>query len=305
LQWLGSRHHNDNGAQVPADNSADEAQREADEARAQAAIAEANAAFSSQVNLRNALTSGADPSTLGNSPGQGQDDPMVALRNQLTASDGNSAASPQVVASNNPSDSSDPTAALRAQLTAQAQAEAEADPTSISESQATQPIAPLSTAPLTGQPLVPTNLIPQNQQMNTALQDSADQPDPSQTGSLADMFQSAEQKMNDGLNDMVTTGKTLASNLMNDPVVQWATSDQGSLTTMPLPAQGDSADAAANKVYGQSVVAFGDLLKGLATGPVGIVKGGYIYGAKMVNQMGADLGLANDTAFESAPGGSQ
>lgn len=51
------------------------------------------------------------------------------------------------------------------------------------------------------------------------------------------MLQSTEQKVNDGLNNLVTSGKTLASNLMNDPVVQWATSDKGSLTTAPLPAQ--------------------------------------------------------------------
>jgi hypothetical protein len=302
LQWLGNRHHNDNGAQVPADNSADEAQSEADEAQAQAAIAEANAAFSNQVNLRNALTSGADPSSLGNSPGQGQDDPMVALRNQLTASGSSSDGSPQIVASNNPSDSSDPTAALRAQLTAQAQAETAADPTSNGNSQG---IASGLTALGATQPPVPANLVPQNPQVNAALQDSEDQPDPSQTESLAGMFQSAGQDIKDGLNNLVTSGKTLASNLMNDPVVQWATSDKGSLTTVPLPAQQDSADTATNKVYGQAVVGFGDLLKGLATGPVGIVKGGYSYGAKMVNQMGADLGLASNTILETPQGGSQ
>jgi hypothetical protein len=109
----------------------------------------------------------------------------------------------------------------------------------------------------------------------------------------------------DSLNGMITSTKTLASDLMNDPVVQWATSDKGSLTTAPLPAQGDSADTATNKVYGQSVVGFGDLLKGLAGGPVGFAKGLYTYGTNMVNQMGADLGLASSTIFETSPGGPQ
>jgi hypothetical protein len=302
IQWLSNRHHNDNGAEVPPDNAADEAQRqadeaqrEADEARAQAAIAEANAAFSNQVNLRNALTSGADPSTLGNTPGQTQDDPMVALRNQLTASGGSSNGLPQMVASNNPSDPSDQTAALRAQLTAQAQAEAAATPVSSGDSQSVPPGLPAS--PITQTP-IPANLVPQNAQVNAALQESLDQPDPNQTPSLAQMFQSAEQKMNDGLGDMVTHGRTLTSNLMNDPVVQWATSDKGSLTTAPLPALGDSPDTATNKVYGQAVVGFGDLLKGMAGGPTGFAKGLYSYGTKMVDQMGADLGLANSTIVE-------
>jgi hypothetical protein len=173
-----------------------------------------------------------------------------------------------------------------------------------SDSQADQSVAGASIQP-TAQAPVPANLLPQNQQVNAALQDSVDQPDPSQTGSLAGMLQSAGQEVKDTLNGMVTSAKTLASDLMNDPVVQWATSDKGSLTTAPLPAQGDSADIATNKVYGQSVVGFGDLLKGLAGGPAKFADGLYTYGTNMVNQMGADLGLASSTIFEPAPGVSQ
>jgi hypothetical protein len=148
--------------------------------------------------------------------------------------------------------------------------------------------------PPSTQPL-PASLAPQDQQINAALQESVDQPDSGQTGSLAQMFQSTGQAMKDGLDNIVTTGKTLATSLANDPIVQWAASDHGSLTTMPLPARGDSPDTAANKVFGQSVVGFGDLLKGMANGPFGFAKGLYLYGTKMVNQIGADLGLANDT----------
>jgi hypothetical protein len=119
------------------------------------------------------------------------------------------------------------------------------------------------------------------------------------------MFQSTGQAIKDSLNNLLAPVKTLSSDLMNDPVVQWATSDKGSLTTAPLPAQGDSADTAANKVYGQSVVGFGDLIKGMANGPVGFAKGLYGYGTNMVNQMGANLGLASAAVFETAPGGSQ
>lgn len=62
---------------------------------------------------------------------------------------------------------------------------------------------------------------------------------------------------------------------------------------MPLPTQGDTPDTANNLTYGQSVVGFGDLLKGMADGPKGVAEGAYDYGTKMVEQMGAYLGLAN------------
>jgi hypothetical protein len=120
----------------------------------------------------------------------------------------------------------------------------------------------------------------------------------SQSQALTRMLQSGAAKFTDGLSGLVSSGRSLISNLTADPVVQWAVGDKGSLTTMPLPAAGDDADTAANKVVGQSVVGFGDLFRGMAsvtTWPKAL----YSYGTKMVNQMGADIGLANDSAFET------
>ena len=155
------------------------------------------------------------------------------------------------------------------------------------------------------QPVMPASLTPQDPQINSALQQSSDQPDPNETGSLAQMFQSAKQEVKDGLDNLVSSGKTLMSDITNDPVIQWATSDAGSLTTMPLPATGDSPETTTDKVFGQSVVGFGDLIKGWAKSPTSVLafpKALYSYGTKMVNQIGADLGLANDTIFGTGQG---
>jgi hypothetical protein len=86
LTWL-SNHHRDDAAapQTAEDEAATAAQREAHEAAVEAAIAQADQASSELADLRTAITSGADPSTLGGMYGQGPIDPMVALRNQLTA----------------------------------------------------------------------------------------------------------------------------------------------------------------------------------------------------------------------------
>jgi hypothetical protein len=119
LTWF-SNHHKDKDEPVPQtaeEEAAAAAQREAHEAAVEAAIAQADQASSDLANLRTALTSGADPSTLGALSGQGSSDPNVALRNQLTAGDSTTAAAPQQIASNDPSDQM---AQLRAQMTAQA-----------------------------------------------------------------------------------------------------------------------------------------------------------------------------------------
>jgi hypothetical protein len=292
LNWLSNRHHHsdETAPQAEEGEAATEAQREADDAAVQAAIAKADQASSELANERAALTSGADPSSLGGLTANGGGDPSVALRNQFTGGDSVPAATSQQVAASDPSDQM---AQLRAQMTAQAQQEATA---SQAESGSPPPIV---------QPPVPANLLPQDQEVNAALQESVDQPDPSQAGSLAQMFQSTGQEMKDGLDSLVTSGKTLTSNLMNDPVVQWAVSDRGSLSTIPPPEQGDSPDTATNKVYGQAVVGFRDLIKGIAGGPVEFAKALYGYGTAMVDQMGADLGLASGIVFETPPGGSQ
>lgn len=162
---------------------------------------------------------------------------------------------------------------------------------------------------------VPQNLLPPDPQINSALQDSTDNPDSNQTSSLDQMFQSATQQFKDGLNGLITSSKTLASGLMNDPVVQWATSDQGTLTTVPLPQTGDTAQIATDKVFAQAVVGFNEFTEKLAHGepvdfvegvisfgPIGFARALHNYQTKMVNQIGADLGLANDTIFGTPPG---
>jgi hypothetical protein len=85
LNWLSNHHRSDAAQQTAEDEAAIAAQKEADGAAAQAAIAQADRASSELAEERAALTSGADPSAVGGVSGQGAIDPMVALRNQLTA----------------------------------------------------------------------------------------------------------------------------------------------------------------------------------------------------------------------------
>lgn len=287
LNWLSNHHHSDAAApQSPAQDAATAAQRDADDAAVQAAIARADQASSELANERAALTSGADPSSLGGLTSNGGGDPNVALRNQFTAGGSTPDPAPQQVAAG---DSSDQLAQLRAQMTTQAQQQ---DSTSQPDSSSTQS---------TTQAPIPPNLVPQDQQVNTALQDSVDEPDSGQTGALPQMFQSTSDEMKEGLSGLVTSSKTLASDLMSDPVVQWAVSAKGSLPSVPLPSEGDSPDTATNKVFGKAVTGFVDLIKGAAGGVTGFAKAAYEYGASMVDQMGADLGLATRTVFGPAP----
>jgi hypothetical protein len=167
--------------------------------------------------------------------------------------------------------------------------------------------APDSTPAVVGllvqsQPQVLGNVVPRDPQINSAFQASADPTEfgASQSQSLGEMLQSGAQGFTDGLNGLVSSGKSLISSLTADPVVKWASSDQGSLTTVPLPTAGDDPDTAANKVFGQSIVGFGDLLKGLSGNVTAFPKALYNYGTKMVNQIGADMGLASDTIFETS-----
>jgi hypothetical protein len=295
LNWLSNRHHNDNGAQVAADNSADEAQREADEARAQAAIAEANAAFSNQVNLRNALTSGADPSTLGNGPGQSQEDPTVALRNQLTSGDGSTGLQDQQVASNNSGDSSDPTAALRAQFTAQANVP-------VQSSLAQEESETISPDP---QALQTAMTPPPNSPLSSSYSNSSDDPNSTQPTALSGVMNSisdtvsnaagnATAKIQDGYESVMSdlsSLKQIASSLWNDPSVQFLNQVRtGDYTTAPSITTSDSPDQAADKAFSQAILGFGDLKDGL-------FKGLNDYGTKMVNKMGEYLDLANVQFF--------
>jgi hypothetical protein len=74
-------------------------------------------------------------------------------------------------------------------------------------------------------------------------------------------------------------------------------------TTAPLPTATDSPETMANLTQGQAIVGFGDILNGMAAGPWGMAKGLYSYGAKMVNQMGADLGFASANIQQGNQGG--
>ncbi len=151
----------------------------------------------------------------------------------------------------------------------------------------------------------PATVPPADPVTDTAFQQSTDQPDPTQAASLPQMLQGTTQPTDPSggvLDNEAGPANSLISDATSDPVVQWATSDKGSLTTMPLPAAGDAPETAENKVFGQSVTGFGDLLKCVASGPVGWAKGLYSYGTKMVNQMGADLGLAIASIANPDPG---
>jgi hypothetical protein len=298
IQWLGNRHHNDG-----ADQPSNDAQIAADNARAQLAIAEANVAFSNEVALRNALTSGADPSMLGNTPAQSPDDPTVALRNQLTAANGSSANQP--MASNTPPDTSDDTPVSTPADTATgappiANSSAPSAGTPPTEN---SPVEPAPDPSIT-QP-VPGYVNPFNQQssqaamtppstspMSPAFQQSNDDPSaatPTVADGVMNSLKAIPGQIKDGLENVmaqVSSVKTSLTNLWNDPSVQMMNSIRtGDYTTAPLPNSTDTPDEALNKTFAQSVLGFGEFKDGFT-------KGLYNYGTKMVDQMGAYLGLA-------------
>ena len=151
--------------------------------------------------------------------------------------------------------------------------------------------------------------IPSDPQVNAVLQESIDQPDQNQSTSMMQALQSAGQQVTDSLTGLVNSGKTLLSSLSNDPAVYWLASQGWNGTTAPLATSTVTSESAtntpegvANLVQGQAIVGFGDLLNGVAQGPVGFAKGLYSYGSKMVNQMGAALGFANANIFNADTG---
>jgi hypothetical protein len=139
---------------------------------------------------------------------------------------------------------------------------------------------------------------PADPQFNEALQDTTNQPAQSQSGSLSQMLQSDGQQVNDVLSGLVDSGKSLVSSYSNSQAVQWLASQGWNGTTAPLPTASDSQETATNLTFGQATVGLGDILEGMAAGPSGFAKGVYNYGAKMVNQMGAYLGLATANIYE-------
>jgi hypothetical protein len=157
-------------------------------------------------------------------------------------------------------------------------------------------------SPATAAIALPAALLPQDSQVASAMEESVDQPAAGEEATLGGMLESEQPATNDGLNELVPSGNTLASDLTDDPVAGQVVSAEENFTPVPLPEAGDTPEQATDKVYAQSVAGFGNLLAGLADGPTGFAKGLYSYGTKMVNQMGADLGLANATIFETGPG---
>lgn len=152
---------------------------------------------------------------------------------------------------------------------------------------------------------------PADPQINSAFEESADQPDQHQGSSPLQVLQSAGQQVVDKLSGLVSSGKSLLSDLSSDPTVYWALNQGWNGTTVPLPTASNtpempasSPETAANLVQGQAIVGFGDILNGVAQGPAGPAKGVYTYGSKMVNQMGAMLGFANSNIFNADSNGS-
>jgi hypothetical protein len=277
LNWLSNRHHNnDQGSALP---SAD------DIAAAQAAIAQANQAFSDQVNIRNALTSGSDPSTLASLPGQGSDDPMVALRNQLTAG----ANAPQ-----------------QAPLPYQAPSEIDFPGNSAtSGSSAGVPSAPSQDEPEVTSPdpqaLQTAMAPPPNSPLASSFSNSSDDPTSTQPTTLSGVMDSIKDSVTSAIGNVTTSIqdgydsvmgdlsslKQTASSLWNDPSVQFLNQmRKGDYTTAPAVTTRDTPDQAVDKTFGQAVLGFGDFKDG-------IVKGLNNYDTKMVNQMGGYLGMAN------------
>ncbi len=146
---------------------------------------------------------------------------------------------------------------------------------------------------------------PTDPQFNAASQDSVDQPNQNMGASLPQMLQSSGQELQDSLSGLVVSSRSLASSYANSQAVQWLASQGWNGTTAPLPTATDTQETATNLTFGQASVGLGDILEGMASGPSGVAKGIYNYGAKMVNQMGAYLGLATTTILEQEPDGQQ
>jgi hypothetical protein len=153
--------------------------------------------------------------------------------------------------------------------------------------------------------------VPVDPQVNAAFEESVDQPDHGQGASMTQVLESAGQQVVDKLSGLVSSGKSLLSDLSNDPTVYWVVNQGWNGTTVPLPRASNTPEmpastpeGAADLLQGQAIVGFGDLLNGMAQGPAGFAKGLYSYGSKMVNQMGAMLGFANSNIVNSESNGS-
>lgn len=166
---------------------------------------------------------------------------------------------------------------------------------------------------------------PPDPQFAAAMQDSTDQPVPSLAATLPQMLQSTEStagQVKDALTALVASTNSLISSYADSPEVYWLVNQGWKGTTVRLPPAGSTQEVATDLTFGQATVGLGDILEGMATneyskmaqltgvsaalegagiGPTsaGVAQGIYNYGSKMVNQMGAFLGLANNTIFET------
>lgn len=142
---------------------------------------------------------------------------------------------------------------------------------------------------------------PADPEFNAAMQDSTDRPNQSLAANLTQMLQApitTGQQVKDELSGLVSSTKGLISSYASSPAVQWLASQGWNGTTAPLPAETDSQETATDLTFGQATVGLGDILEGMANGHEGIAHGIYNYGSKMVDQMGAFLGLATNTILE-------
>jgi hypothetical protein len=127
----------------------------------------------------------------------------------------------------------------------------------------------------------------QDSDMNADLQDSTDQPNPSMLNTLKQELQSGVQtvkdEISDGLNSLVTSGKSLIAPIMSDPGLQaiyHVVSNGGA--TMPLTTPTDSGDTMIRNVAGQAWLGSTDMIK---NGPV-------VGRTKMIDQNSAYMGWA-------------
>lgn len=140
---------------------------------------------------------------------------------------------------------------------------------------------------------IPQDVAPPDPATDSAMQESVDQRTPDAAQTLGQMFQSSVvQPVENELSSLDASGKTLISSVMNDPIVQWSVSDQGELDTIPVAPSGTDPDTAVNAVFGQAIVNFGTLAKGVAGGSFGWADAQYRAGTRLLNAFGAEMGLA-------------
>jgi hypothetical protein len=153
--------------------------------------------------------------------------------------------------------------------------------------------------------------------MNTDLQDSVDQTNPSMLDTLRQGLQSGvqevKQEVSDGLNHLVGQGKSLIAPIMNDPGLQaicHVVSNGGA--TMPVTQPTDSGDTVVNNVAGSALLTSVPILKVTAitpvqmlTNPVGTYKNISAPADQMNSQLVGVFGFAQSNIPTLNPVGQQ